>query len=100
MLTVDMPSIGYSVKQKLSENTCQLHGDILQQLGDIPWIDHTRVGVMGFRFGANIAVRLAYLYPKLIKGVVALGPLIHAFLLKRNYRRKSPLCISMYWRAA
>ena len=45
----------------------------------MPWIDHTRVGVMGFRFGGNIAVRLAYIYPKLIKGVVALGPLIHAF---------------------
>lgn len=91
MLTVDMPSIGYSVKQKLSENTCQLHGDILQQLGDIPWIDHTRVGVMGFRFGANIAVRLAYLYPKLIKGVVALGPLIHAFFTQAELQKKIPI---------
>lgn len=42
---------------------------------------------MGFRFGANIAVRLAYLYPKLIKGVVALGPLIHALFTQAELQK-------------
>ncbi|MFB0773291.1 esterase FrsA [Proteus cibi] len=91
MLTLDMPAIGYSVKQKLTEDTCQLQGEVLKQLSEVPWIDHTRVGVMGFRFGGNIAVRLAYIYPKLIKGVVALGPLIHAFFTQAELQKKIPV---------
>ncbi|WP_337233228.1 alpha/beta hydrolase, partial [Vibrio cholerae] len=72
-------------------DTCQLQGDVLKQLSEVPWIDHTRVGVMGFRFGGNIAVRLAYIYPKLIKGVVALGPLIHAFFTQAELQKKIPV---------
>lgn len=91
MLTLDMPSIGYSAKLKLSEDTCKLQGEVLTQLSEVPWIDHTRIGVMGFRFGANIAVRLAYIYPKLIKGVVALGPIIHAFFTQPQLQKKIPI---------
>jgi dienelactone hydrolase len=28
-------------------------------LENVPWVDHTRVAAFGFRFGANVAVRLA-----------------------------------------
>nr|EHZ7766300.1 alpha/beta hydrolase [Providencia rettgeri]EIJ7169442.1 alpha/beta hydrolase [Providencia rettgeri] len=61
MLTLDMPSIGYSVKQKLTQETSTLHEQIVRQIGDIAWIDHTRFGIVGMRFGANIALRLAYM---------------------------------------
>lgn len=73
MLTLDMPSIGYSIKQKLTQETSTLHQQIINQLVNIPWIDHTRFGVVGVRFGANIALRLAYMEPTKIKAVAVLG---------------------------
>ncbi|MDC9597667.1 esterase FrsA [Xenorhabdus anantnagensis] len=93
MLTVDMPSVGYSAKFTLTQDTCAIHQQILQQLYSVPWIDHTRVGVFGFRFGANIAVRLAYLEPKLIKGVSVIGPIVHELLHDEKLQQKIP---SMY----
>ncbi|MDU1457782.1 MAG: esterase FrsA, partial [Klebsiella sp.] len=60
MLTVDMPSIGFSSKCKLTQDTSMLHQYVLQHLSNVPWVDHTRVAAFGFRFGANIAVRLGY----------------------------------------
>ncbi|MDC9605009.1 MULTISPECIES: esterase FrsA [Xenorhabdus] len=93
MLTLDMPSVGYSAKFTLTQDTCVLHQQVLQQLDSVPWIDHTRVGVFGFRFGANIAVRLAYLEPKLIKGVSVVGPIVHELLHDEKLQQKIP---SMY----
>ncbi|MBD2806059.1 esterase FrsA [Xenorhabdus sp. ZM] len=93
MLTVDMPSVGYSAKLTLTQDTCALHQQVLQQLDRVPWIDHTRIGVFGFRFGANIAVRLAYLEPKLIKGIAVVGPIVHELLHDEKLQQKIP---SMY----
>ncbi|MDX7999220.1 esterase FrsA [Xenorhabdus sp. Reich] len=93
MLTVDAPSVGYSAKFTLTQDTCSLHQQVLQQLNSVPWIDHTRIGVFGFRFGANIAVRLAYLEPKLIKGVSVVGPVVHELLHNEKLQQKIP---SMY----
>ncbi len=45
----------------------------LRHLENVPWIDHTRVAAFGFRFGANIAVRLGYLEPQRLKAVACLG---------------------------
>ncbi|MBX4313655.1 alpha/beta hydrolase, partial [Mycobacterium tuberculosis] len=61
MLTIDMPSIGFSSKWTLNQDTSLLHQHALRHLENVPWIDHTRVAAFGFRFGANIAVRLGYL---------------------------------------
>ncbi|PHM29760.1 esterase FrsA [Xenorhabdus budapestensis] len=93
MLTVDMPSVGYSAKFTLTQDTCALHQQVLQQLKTVPWIDHTRVGIFGFRFGANIAVRLAYLEPHLIKGVAVVSPVVHELLHGEKLQQKIP---SMY----
>lgn len=80
MLTVDMPSIGFSSKWKLTQDSSLLHQHVLQALPTIPWIDHTRVAAFGFRFGANVAVRLAYLESHRLKAVACLGPVVHALL--------------------
>lgn len=48
--------------------------------GEYPLVDHTRVGAFGFRFGANVAVRLAYLESSRLKAVACLGPVVHALL--------------------
>ncbi|MCA6222875.1 esterase FrsA [Photorhabdus antumapuensis] len=93
MLTVDMPSIGYSSRLRLTQDTCILHQQIIHQLAEIPWIDHTRIGLFGFRFGANIAVRLAYLESKRIKGVATLGAIVHEWLSSVEHQQSSP---SMY----
>lgn len=80
MLTLDMPSIGFSSKWKLTQDSSQLHQHVLKALPGIPWIDHTRVAAFGFRFGANVAVRLAYLESQRLKAVACLGPVVHALL--------------------
>ncbi|WP_312634107.1 esterase FrsA [Pseudescherichia sp.] len=80
MLTLDMPSIGFSSKWKLTQDSSMLHQHVLKALPDIPWIDHTRVAAFGFRFGANVAVRLAYLESPRLKAVACLGPVVHSLL--------------------
>ncbi|WP_058912002.1 esterase FrsA [Entomohabitans teleogrylli] len=80
MLTIDMPSVGYSVKWKLTQDSSLLHQHVLNALPDIPWVDHTRVAAFGFRFGANVAVRLAYLEASRLRAVACLGPVVHSLL--------------------
>ncbi|MCT4701021.1 esterase FrsA [Enterobacteriaceae bacterium H20N1] len=80
MLTIDMPSVGYSSKWKLTQDSSLLHQHVLKALPNIPWVDHTRVAAFGFRFGANVAVRLAYLEAPRLKAVACLGPVVHNLL--------------------
>lgn len=90
MLTLDMPSIGYSGKYCLSQETSTLHEQIVRQLDTIPWIDHTRFAITGIRFGANIAVRLAYMCPDKIKAVAVIGPIVHSLLHEEKYQKDIP----------
>ncbi|MBS0923141.1 esterase FrsA [Providencia sp. JGM181] len=90
MLTLDMPSIGYSGKYSLSQETSTLHEQIVRQLDTIPWIDHTRFAITGIRFGANIAVRLAYMCPDKIKAVAVIGPIVHSLLHEEKYQKDIP----------
>lgn len=80
MLTIDMPSVGFSSKWKLTQDSSLLHQHVLKALPNIPWVDHTRVAAFGFRFGANVAVRLAYLEAPRLKAVACLGPVVHNLL--------------------
>lgn len=90
MLTIDVPSVGFSSRWKLNQDTSFLHQQVLRALPDVPWIDHTRVGAFGFRFGANIAVRLAYLEPFRLRGVATLGPIVHHLLYDEQRQRRVP----------
>lgn len=90
MLTIDLPSVGASSKWKLTQDTSFLHQQVLQALPNIPWIDHLRVSVFGFRFGANVAVRLGYLEPQRVRAVACLGPIVHHLLCNADSQRKMP----------
>ncbi|BDH46985.1 esterase FrsA [Salmonella enterica subsp. enterica serovar Choleraesuis] len=90
MLTIDMPSTGFSSKWKLTEDSSVLHQQVLRQLPGIPWIDHTRVSAFGFRFGANVAVRLAYLESGALKAVACLGPIVHSLLSEPALQTRVP----------
>lgn len=90
MLTIDMPSIGYSYKWKLTQNSSFLHQQVLAQLPSVPWIDHLRVCAFGFRFGANVAVRLAYLESSRLRGVACVGPVVHSLLSELKYQEQVP----------
>lgn len=80
MLTIDMPSVGFSSKWTLTQDTSFLHQQVLRQLENVPWVDHTRVAAFGFRFGANVAVRLAYLESQRLRAVACVGPVVHHLL--------------------
>ncbi|MFC5078345.1 Esterase FrsA [Vibrio thalassae] len=90
MLTVDMPSIGHSSHWTLTEDTSCLHQAVLNELPKIPWVDHFKVGLLGFRFGGNAMVRLSFLEPGKIKGCVALGAPIHDILASPNKLKNMP----------
>lgn len=90
MLTIDMPSVGFSSRWKLTQDTSYLHQQVLLQLPDVPWIDNQRIGVFGFRFGANVAVRLAYLESRRIRAVACMGPVVHSLLCNSKYQDQVP----------
>ena len=67
-----------------------LHQYVLQHLQNVPWVDHTRVAAFGFRFGANIAVRLGYLESQRLKAVACLGPVVHNLLVDPQLMARVP----------
>nr|WP_279077126.1 esterase FrsA [Hafnia alvei] len=90
MLTIDMPSVGMSSHFCLTQDSSRLHQQVLQALPNVPWVDHTRVSVFGFRFGANVAVRLAYLEPRRLRAVATLGPVVHSLLCDKCIQERVP----------
>ncbi|OOF18328.1 MULTISPECIES: esterase FrsA [Salinivibrio] len=90
VLTLDMPSVGHSSHWHLNEDTSRLHRAMLDKLAEVPWVDHHRVGTMGIRFGANPAVRLAFLEPHRVKASAALGGIVHSLLTNAQMMKKMP----------
>ncbi|KAA9002443.1 esterase FrsA [Affinibrenneria salicis] len=90
MLTIDVPSVGFSSRWKLSQDSSYLHQQVLKALPDIPWVDHLRVAAFGFRFGANIAVRLAYLEAPRLRAVACVGPVVHHLLSDAQRQQQVP----------
>ena len=67
-----------------------MHQCVLQALVNVPWVDHTRVAAFGFRFGANVAVRLAYLEAPRLRAVACLGPVVHALMCEPARQHNVP----------
>lgn len=91
MLCVDLPSLGFSSRWTLTEDTSLLHRQVLNQLDQVPWIDHQRVVALGIRFGANVAVRLGYLESRRLRGVACLGPIVHDLFVNKETQLKTPI---------
>ncbi len=77
MLTIDMPSLGASSHRPLTEDSSCLHIAVLNQLADLLWVDHFRIGLIGLRFGGNAMSRLPLLESDKVKACVSLGAPIH-----------------------
>ncbi|MCE0489016.1 esterase FrsA [Pantoea sp. Mb-10] len=90
MLTLDMPSVGFSSKWTLNQDTSQLHQHVLRELPNVAWIDHTRVALLGYRFGANIATRLAYLEVPRLRAVATLGAMVHSVFVDTARQQQLP----------
>lgn len=90
MLTLDMPSVGFSSKWKLNQDTSQLHQQVLRELSNVPWVDHTRVALFGYRFGANVATRLAYLEVPRLRAVATLGAMVHNVFVDEQRQQQLP----------
>lgn len=90
MLTVDLPGIGHSSGLKLEQDSSNLHQAIIHYLKQVPWVDHDRIALMGMRFGGNIATRLAFLEPTLVKSVVAVGAAVGSIFDEANSFAKLP----------
>ncbi|KUE79459.1 fermentation/respiration switch protein [Aeromonas schubertii] len=73
MLSLDMPGIGYAEHWPLVQDTSRLHQAVLQHLCEVPWVDHQRIAMVGFRLAGNVAARLAFIEPFKLRTVVCLG---------------------------
>ena len=94
MLTVDLPGIGYSSGIKLDQDSSDLHQAIIHYLKEVPWVDHDRIALMGMRFGGNIATRLAFLEPKSVKSVVAVGAAVGSIFDNiANFEKLPPMLL-------
>ncbi|PFG46153.1 esterase FrsA [Vibrio sp. ES.051] len=90
MLTVDMPSVGHSSHWPLTENSSCLHQAVLNELYSLPWVDHHKVGLVGFRFGGNAMIRLSFVEQEKIKACVALGAPVHDIFTSPEKLQKMP----------
>ncbi|ANQ25609.1 hypothetical protein BA894_03650 [Vibrio natriegens] len=90
MLTVDMPSIGHSSHWPLTEDTSCIHQAVLNELYSIPYVDHHKVGLVGFRFGGNAMVRLSFLEQEKIKACVAMGAPVHDLFTSSQKLQQMP----------
>lgn len=86
MVSLDMPSFGYSSNIPLTEDSSAIHQTLLDKIDQHPYLDHDNIFAFGIRFGANILTRLAYMEPKRVKGVISLSPICHHFLT-REYQK-------------
>lgn len=94
MLSVDLPGIGHSSSIKLEQDSSNLHQAIIHYLKEVPWVDHDRIALMGMRFGGNIATRLAFLEPKSVKSVVAIGAAVASiFDSLDNFKKLPPMLL-------
>ncbi|RBW47397.1 esterase FrsA [Psychromonas sp. B3M02] len=91
MLTVDMPGVGFSNHLKLTQDTSLLHQAVLQHVADIPWVDQSRVALMGMRMGANALNRLAYVEPHRAKAVVSVGAAVASVFDDINRFKQLPV---------
>lgn len=77
MLTIDMPSVGSNSHWQMTEDSCKLHRAVLHELPNIPWVDHNKVGLLGYRFGGNAMLRLSFMEQEKIKACVVMGAPLH-----------------------
>lgn len=80
MLTVDMPGVGANTHWAITEDSSCLHQAVLNELPNIPWVDHYNVGLLGFRFAGNVMARLSFIEQDKVAACVALGAPIHSLL--------------------
>jgi esterase FrsA len=91
LLAVDTPGIGQSASIKLTQDSSILHQAVLEQLPNVPWIDHRQVILAGFRFGTQIATRLSYLAPDRVKGLLCFAPIIHQLYVDKKLQTYLPI---------
>jgi len=97
MLTVDMPGVGFSSDIKLDQDTSKLHQAILHHMKQVPWVDQSRVALMGIHMGGNVANRLAYIEPSLVRAVVSVAPAIASvFDSFEHFSKLSPMTLDCF----
>ena len=97
MLTVDMPGVGFSSDIKLDQDTSKLHQAILHHMKQVPWVDQSRVALMGIHMGGNVANRLAYIEPSLVRAVVSVAPATASvFDSFEHFSKLSPMTLDCF----
>lgn len=88
MISLDMPSFGYSCNIPLTENSSVIHQILLDKIAQHPYLDQDSVIGFGVRFGANVLTRLAFIEPNRLKGVVSLSPICHSFFTSEHQKKQ------------
>ncbi|WP_411991815.1 alpha/beta hydrolase [Agarivorans sp. DSG3-1] len=73
MLCIDLPGAGHCSHWKLQQDSSKIHLAVLDHLPEVPWVDHARVAMLGYRFAGNVAARLAFIASQRLRAVVTVG---------------------------
>lgn len=93
LIIIDMPGMNSSSKLDLGIDS----SDILVALYDhikehIPYLDHCKLGVIGFQIGGTLATRYAILNHDKIKSLCLVNPAIDSFFTNQKILNQLPLC--------
>ncbi|CAG8998128.1 MAG: hypothetical protein CENE_00065 [Candidatus Celerinatantimonas neptuna] len=84
MLSIDFAGCGELRQHVWSENSSDIYQPILDKVIQNPRIDTNRIALLGVRFGAQSAIRLAQLNPQLISTVAVISPAVSDIFTDEN----------------
>lgn len=86
MLVLDNARTGQNKSFVLDHDCSFLHRNVLDSIiENEPLIDSNNIGLLGFRFGGNIATRMSFMRAKNIKFSILVGPVIDSFFVNPKY---------------
>ncbi len=93
LIIIDMPGMNSSSKLNLSIDSSDILVALYEHIKEnIKYLDHCRIGVLGFHIGGTLATRYAILNPNKIKSLCLVNPAIDSFFTDQNILNQLPLC--------
>ena len=97
LLVLQMPGIGLSEKLTLNADQSQVLDAALSDLKDNPYVNASRIGLMGLRLGGSACIRTAIMHPEAVTVLCLIEPAVHSFFTNRNILDSLTLCMrSLY----
>lgn len=93
LIILDMPGVNASANIKLEPNSSDMLLALYEHIkNNIPYLDHTRFGVIGFQIGGTLAARFSILNSKFVKALCLVNPAIDMIFTNQEALNQLSLC--------